>query len=173
MTPTQDQIIWTMITNLLGTTYSYYLPANVFYAFQNNYTLPMVDDFIILTRRNLGQSAYPFRQFDATNQNEVYTSFNDWEYQVDLYGNNSDIAADILHTYLYSDAGSNYLYLYPLDMGIGKVSVPINLTKPNDRDRYMKRYTLTFTLLNLSSIIIPTAGINDSNIQVNINKEVI
>jgi hypothetical protein len=171
--PTQDQIVWTMITNLLCTIYTYYIPSNVFYAFQNNYTLPQVDEFIILTRRNLGQSAYPWRQFDATNQNEVYTAFGDWEYQVDLYGDNSDISADILHTYLYSDAASNYLYLYPLDMGIGKLDIPRNLTKQNDRDRYMKRYTLTFTLLNISSINLPTAGINDSNIQVNIIQEVI
>ena len=168
MTP--DQITWTMITNLLGTIYTYYLPANVFYAYQNNYTMPQVDDFIIITRNNLKQISYPVRVYDITNQNEVYYGNGDWEYQVDLYGPNSDIAANLLYTYLLSGAGSNFLYLYPVEMGIGKVREPMNLTKSNDREIYMKRYTLIFTLLNVSNVTIPTVGIDASNIQVTISE---
>lgn len=169
MTP--DQIVWTMITNLLCNIYTYYSQNNVFYAFQNNFKVPQTDNFVILTKLNQNQIAYPTRYFDQTAQNEVYIGHGDWEYQVDLYGQNSDLASDILHTYLNSGAGSNYLYLYPINMGIGKVMPPLNLTKSNDRDQWMKRFTLKFTLLNNTSTLIPTAGIGISDVTITVQQE--
>lgn len=159
-----DQAIWTMIKDLLTVFYTYYLPENIFYAFQNNYKLPQVDDFIIITRRNIFQNGLPLRNYDIANQKKLSTGFGDWEYQVDLYGDNSDTSANILYTFINSADGSNYLI--PNQMGIGKVKEPINLTRSNDRERYMKRYTLTFTAINISTIQIPLTGIELNDVTI-------
>lgn len=155
MTP--DQVIWTMIKDLLTSYYEYYLQDNIIVSFQNNYTLPTVNDFIIITRRNVFQNGMPLRDFNIDDQKKVLTGFNDWEYQVDLYGENSDLAANVLYTYLNASAASNYLSFY--QMGIGKLFEAKNLTRPNDRDRYMKRYTVLFTAMNIGVVSVPMAGI--------------
>lgn len=162
MTP--DQIIWTMIKDLLTEYYEYYDEDNIIMSFQNNYTLPTIDDFIIITRRNVFQNGMPLRDFDIENQKKVLTGFNDWEYQIDLYGDNSDLAANVLYTYLNSSAASNYLYFN--EMGIGKLSEARNLTRENDRDRYMKRYMVLFTAMNIGIVSVPMAGIALEDIEI-------
>ncbi len=155
MTPLQ--IIWTMIKDLLTVDYTYYNANNIINAFQNNYKLPQIDDFIIIQQRNIFQNGLPLRDYNGDTQKKLLTGFNDWEYQVDLYGNSSDIAANILYTYLNSSAASNYLLEY--QMGIGKLSEAKNLTRPNDRDRYMQRYAVIFTAMNIQTIQVPIPGI--------------
>lgn len=156
---TDFQIIWTMITTLLA---AYYDPANVFDAYQNNYTLPTHNNFVIITQEDIGKVAYPLRDFDVLTQEKILTPFGDYKFQVDLYGINADTAAHILHTYVDSSAGSNYLI--PYEKGIGKVNpIPINASKKNDRENYMKRYIVIFTVLNTNIVRIsmPGFGIND------------
>lgn len=167
MTP--DQTIWTMIKDLLTVYYTYYIPNNIIFAFQNNYTLPQVDDFIIIQRRNVFQNGLPLRDFAVDTQEKLLTGFNDWEYQVDLYGNNSDTSANILYTFLNSGAASNYLI--ENQMGIGKLYESKNLTRPNDRDRYMKRYMVLFTAMNIQTVQIPTAGIALSDVDITYEQE--
>lgn len=167
MTP--DQIIWTMIKDLLTVYYTYYIPNNIFFAYQNNYTIPLVDDFIIITRRNIFQNGLPLRNFDIPSQEKYLTGFNDWEYQVDLYGNNSDLSAEILYTFLNSGSASNYLI--ENTMGIGKLYESKNLTRSNDRDRYMKRYMVMFTAMNIQTTKIPTAGLELSDILITYQEE--
>jgi hypothetical protein len=157
----KDQIIWTMIQTLLAT---YYDSANIFLAFQNNMTLPVVNDFIIITRRNIGQVALPLRNFNVLLQQKILTAFGDWEYQVDLYGGNADVCGDILHTYVNSVSASNYLIDF--GMGIGKVKDPLNLSAVNDRDRYMKRYAVIFTALNTTAVSIPMPGFGIDDVEI-------
>lgn len=161
---TDFQIIWTMITTLLT---SYYNPTNVFDAYQNNYTLPTHNNFIIITQKDIGKAkAYPLRDFDILTQEKVLTPFGDYEFQVDLYGDNADTAAHILHTYVDSPAGSNYLI--PYQKGIGRVrQTPLNASKVNDRDNYMKRYIVIFTVLNTNVVRIPMQGIGLSDVELN------
>jgi hypothetical protein len=161
---TTDEVIYTMIKDLLSITYQYYLPENIFYAYQNNYKIPQADDFIIITRRNSFQNGMPIKGFDVLNQKKIITAFGDWEYQIDLYGPFSDDASYILYTYLNSSSASNYLL--EENMGIGKLYDPKNLSKSNDRDRYMKRYMILFTAMNISNVLIPTNGINLEDINI-------
>lgn len=157
------QIVWTMITDLLS---AYYDPNNVFDAYQNNYTLPTHNDFVIITQKNIGQVALPLRDYDVVNQKKVLTGFGDWSFQVDLYGNNADIAALDLQTYVLSSAGSNYLL--PYELGIGKVKTyPPNMSKVNDRDNYMKRYIVEFTVLNTNILKVSMPGMGYNDIELN------
>lgn len=160
---TNFQIIWTMVTTLLT---AYYDPVNVFNAYQNNYTLPTHNNFAIITQKDIAQAALPLRDFDVINQQKVLTGFGDWEFQVDLYGDNADTAANILHIYVLASAASNYLL--PFQLGIGKVKmIPPNISKVNDRDNYMKRYIVIFTVLNTNIVKIPMAGISYSDVELN------
>jgi hypothetical protein len=158
------QIIWTMITTLLA---AYYDSINVFDAYQNNYTLPTHNNFIIITQKDIGKApAYPLRDFDVLTQEKILTPFGDYEFQVDLYGINADTAAHILHTYVDSSAGSNYLI--PYQKGIGKVKpTPINASRKNDRENYMKRYIVTFTVLNTNIVRIPMPGFGLADVELN------
>lgn len=162
MTPLQ--IIWTMIKDLLTVDYTYYNANNIINAYQNNFTLPQIDDFIILQQRNVFQNGLPLRGYDVDTQKKILTGFNDYEYQVDLYGNNSSISASILYTYLNSSAASNYLLDY--QMGIGKLYEGRNLTKPNDRDRYMQRYMLLFTAMGIQDVRVPIPGVGVGDVDI-------
>lgn len=162
MTPIQ--IIWTMLKDLLTVDYTYYNSNNIINAYQNNYKLPQIDDFIIIQQRNTFQIGQPLRDYDPDTQKKLLTGFNDWEYQVDLYGQNSDISSTILYTYLASSAASNYLIQY--DMGIGKLYEAKNLTRANDRDRYMQRYMILFTAMNIKTIQVPIPGIGINDIDI-------
>lgn len=167
MTPLQ--IIWTMIKDLLTIDYTYYNKNNIINSFQNDYTLPQVDDFIIIQQRNTFQNGLPLRDYNGDTQKKLLTGFNDWEYQVDLYGPNSDIASTILYTYLNSSASSNYLIDY--QMGIGKLYEGKNLTKSNDRNRYMQRYMILFTAMNIQTIQVPMTGVTLENIDITYQQE--
>lgn len=158
------QIIWTMISALLS---AYYTSDNIFDAYQNNITFPVSNNFIVITQKDIGKApAYPLRDFDVLAQEKVLTPFGDYEFQVDLYGQNADTCAHILHTYVDSSAGSNYLLDY--QRGIGKVrATPINASPVNDRDRYMKRYIVTFTVLNTNIVRIPMPGIGINDVEIN------
>lgn len=157
------QIIWTMIKDLLA---FYYEPENIFDAYQNNITFPTHNNFIVITQKDIGKAAYPLRDFDVATQEKVLTPFGDYEFQVDLYGTNADTAAHRLHTYVDSSAGSNYLL--PYKKGIGKVKpTPINASPVNDRDRYMKRYIVIFTVLNTNIVRIPMPGIGINDVEIN------
>lgn len=161
---TDFQIIWAMITTLLA---DYYDPANVFDAYQNDYKLPTHNNYILITQEDIGKAAaYPLRDFDVLAQEKVLTPFGDYRFQVDLYGVNADIAAHRLHTYVDSSAGSNYLI--PYQKGIGKVrAAPINASKKNDRENYMKRYIVIFTVLNANVVRIPMPGFGLTDVELN------
>lgn len=159
---TSDQIVWTMIKDLLSP--EYYDQNNIFNSYQNNFTLPQTDDFIIITRKNILQNGLPIWDFDVQNQKKIYTAFGDWQYQVDLFGNNADEGANIFFTFINASGGSNYLI--PYNCGIGRVNYPINLTNVNDRERYMKRYMLSFTLMNISKTRVSSDGISQSDIDI-------
>lgn len=150
-----------MISELLPT---YYSPDNIILSNQNNYTLPVINDFIIINDKDLAQAAYPLNGFDVINQMKTITPFDDREYQIDLYGNNADIAARILYSYTNSSAASNYLLQY--NLAIGKVKKPINMTRVNDRDRFMKRYVFIFTALSAEEIKIPAQGLSLNDIEI-------
>lgn len=167
MTPLQ--IIWTMIKDLLTVDYEYYDQNNIINAYQNNYTLPQVDNFIILQQRNTFQNGLPLRDYNVLTQKKLLTGFNDWEYQVDLYGPNADVASTILYTYLNSSAASNYLIDY--QMGIGKLYEAKNLTKANDRDRYMQRYMISFTAMNIQIVQVPIPGLTLEDIDITYQEE--
>jgi len=162
MTPLQ--IIWTMLKDLLTIDYTLYNQNNIIDAYQNDYTLPQINDFIIIQQRNTHQNGLPLRDFDYLNQKKLLTGFNDFEYQIDLYGDSADLASTILYTYLNSSAASNYLNQY--NMGIGRVYDAKNLSSPNDRDRYMKRYMILFTAMNIQTVQIPMQGVGLSDINI-------
>lgn len=167
MTPLQT--IWTMIKDLLTIDYTIYNQNNIINAFQNNYTLPQVDDFIIIQQRNIAQNGLPLRGYNGITEKKLLTGFNDWEYQVDLYGGSSDIAANILFTYLNSSAASNYLIDY--QMGIGRLYESRNLTRSNDRDRYMQRYMVMFTCMNIQTVQVPIPPITLEDIELTYQQE--
>ena len=160
-----DQVIWTMITTYLA---DYYASANVFLGYQNYYAAPVADEFIILTKLLPKQRFTPNRYYKNATQEKVLWGYNDIEYQVDLYGTVADVAMNALYTILGSVVGSNFLRAY--NMGIGKVGEPKNLTNVNDRDNYMTRYTLLFTVLANTRITAPMSGIGLEDITVNLKE---
>lgn len=164
---TDFQIIWTMITTLLAT---YYDSVNVFDVYQNDYTLPVHNNYVLITQKDIGKApAYPLRDYDVQTQEKILTPFGDYEFQVDLYGVNADVAAHKLHTYVDSSAGSNYLL--PYKKGIGKVkSTPINASKKNDRENYVKRYIVIFSVLNTNIVRIPMPGFGIADVEINLTE---
>ena len=157
----RDEVIWTMISELLV---DYYLPANVFNAYQNDFTVPKTNEYIIINKKIAGQKSLPHRKFDYLTQTKIIEGNGGWEYQVDLYGPNADSAMDNLHLYLISPEASNYLFQY--EQGIGAVRQPLNLSPVNDRDKYMNRFMIYFTALNISRLAIPCPGIALNDIEV-------
>lgn len=160
---TNDQIVWTMITTFLAT---FYNSANVYMSNQNYYTVGIEDEFVIINKKSPKQHYTPNRYFDVTNQKKILWGYNDIQYQVDLYGIIADDAMNALYTILMSTAGSNFLMQY--NAGIGEIKEPLNLTKSNDRDNYMSRYMILFTLLSNTKIELPATGISNTDIKINI-----
>ena len=160
-----DQVIWTMITTYLA---DYYTSTNVFLGYQNYYAAPVTDEFIVLTNLLAKQRYTPNRYYSNTNQEKVLWGYNDIEYQIDLYGTTAATGVNTLYTILGSVVGSNFLRAY--NMGIGKVGEPKNLTRANDRDNYMTRYTLLFTALANTKITVPMSGIGLEDITVNLKE---
>lgn len=152
-----NQIMWTMITNLLSTVYTYYDASNVFSAFQNDFTPPKINDYIMIRLLDNKQDMTPLNKFDAETQINTLTGFYSGSWQIDLYGKNADISSTLLLTYLNSSSASNFLLTY--NFGIGKVQSVKNLTKYNDRDKFMPRYVINFETLRTNNVALPTPGI--------------
>ena len=152
-----SQIMWTMVTNLLSTIYTYYNVNNVFTAFQNDFTPPPLNDFIIIRQLENKQTGLPLNNFNATTQINTITGFNNKRWQVDLYGKNAEISSNILLTYLNSTSASNFLLYY--NAGIGRVQDVKNLTKYNDREKYMPRFVINFDTLDINNVLLPEKGI--------------
>ena len=161
--------MWTMITNLLCIIYKYYNVNNVYSAFQNNFTLPSIDDYIMITLLNFKQNMTPINTFNPTNKINTVTGFYNENWQIDLYGKNANIASTLLLTYLNSNNASNFLLKY--NSGIGKVQNVKNLTTYNDRNQFMFRYVINFEVLQTNNIALPTNGIALKDITINLQKE--
>jgi hypothetical protein len=154
-----------MVTNLLSTVYQYYDSNNVFNAFLNDEVKPPDDGFIIIRLLENRQLALPLNKFDADTQINTITGFNDKSWQIDLYGKKADESSNILLTYLNSTSASNFLLQY--NAGIGVVKDVKNLTKYNDRDRYMPRFVINFDTLDINRVLLPENGIGLNDIIIN------
>lgn len=162
---TNNEIVITMLNNYLS---DYYNLDNIILGFQNNYTPPTHNNFIIVTNLSIKQAYTPNRYYNETTQEKELYGYNDTEYQIDLYGKNAIIAIDKLYTILGSVVASNYLMQY--NSGIGKLKPVKNLTNVNSRQNYMPRYTILFTLLSNTKITVPMTGLGIQDITIN-NKE--
>lgn len=149
-----DKVFWRMLTNLVP---EYYLQQNINYSYQNGSVPSSINDYVIITRGENGQDFLPLDEFDPELQQKTLTSFDEWDYQVDFYGDNSDAACTKLQTYLNSAEASDYLL--PDNLAVGHVGKSLKMTNENDRANYMKRYLIQFTLLNTAQISFPLAGV--------------
>lgn len=162
---TNNEIVITMLNNYL---FNYYDADNIILGYQNNYTPPINNDFVIATNLSIKQAYSPNRYYNATTHEKVLYGYNDTEYQVDLYGKNSFIAVDALYTILKSVVASNYLIQY--DAGIGIVHNPKNLTGVNSRQNYMHKYTILFSLLSNTKITIAETGLALTDVTINLKE---
>lgn len=162
---TNDQIVWTMVTTYLA---DYYAADNVFLRTQNNYTPPTIDEFVLISNLRAKQRYTPNRNFNSTTQEKEVFGYNDIHYQLDLYGTVAADAMDRIYTLLSSVVISNFLIQY--NTGIGYVDEPKNLTNVNDRDNYMTRYTLLFSMLANNKITVSASGIALDDITINLKE---
>lgn len=160
-----DQIAWTLITTYLA---SYYDTANVFLGYQNYYVADVANDFVIISNLLARQKYTPNREYNSITQEKILQGYNDIDYQIDMYGANAATASDTLYTILGSVVGSNFLRQY--NSGIGRVEDVKNLTGVNDRDNYMPRYMLKFSLLANNNITVPMGGIGLEDVTINLKE---
>ena len=162
---TNNEIVITMLNNYL---FNYYDANNIILGYQNNFTPPVNNDFVIATNLSIKQAYSPNRYYNAATQEKVLYGYNDTEYQIDLYGKNASIAINELYTILKSVVASNYLMQY--DAGIGIVHNPKNLTGVNSRQNYMPKYTILFNLLSNTKITIAATGLALTDVTINLKE---
>jgi len=123
-------------------------PANViFQAYQNNYPLPQNSQYIIMTQGDTKSiSLMPGYLYDATNEIDNFFNIDATDFQVDFYGNPASAQANLFRLILQTSYGTEILSTY--GVYVYEVKKQRNLTSNFDRDMYLQRFNVKFSLFN-------------------------
>ncbi len=157
-------IVWDFVNDFL-TSQLLYVSESIKNSYPNNVPITTLSNFVVITKLNSIEQQLSIPEFDIVLQKLKYSAQINTDYQLDFYGENSQESSAKMFTYLNSLIASNILKVN--NYGIGRVDNAQNLTNNLDRDNYVQRHVLKFTLLRISEVIINQDGISLADIPIN------
>lgn len=124
-----------------------YNTNEIFQAYQNNYPLPTDSQFIIMTQGETKSLPLMINYlYDPTNEIDNYITIDATDFQVDFYGSPSNNACNLFRNVLQTVYGAGFFSTYGIS--IYEIKKQFNLTNNVDRDMYLQRFAVRFSLFN-------------------------
>jgi len=149
-------LITDVIADLITVVNPLYHSDNVFVAYQNSYTLPIHDDFIVITPLGIEVEFTPIYKYYIEPEQQSFYNVSYCGFQIDYYGKMGLQAVNDMQLVLLSDFGCQHFQ--DNDLGIYKVDVVRNMSNIIDRDVYVARYVLEFSLFARQEFKITTTN---------------
>lgn len=152
------------IYDLTASVATIYLPANIFLAYGNNYSLPADNNYIIITEQPTKTLSTPYHKYDDIAEITTIDALCETLFQVDFYGDNANATSKKFKLVIEDRLGTEFLT--PLGFSIAVVEDAQNLSLVMDRDVYVQRWAVRFTVFNNNMItpITPSFDVLDVNV---------
>ena len=156
-----DDILYDFIVSLIN---KYYTPERVFFAYQNGITYPDDWNMVLITRQSTSSKFTGYTKYKPRQTIKSYSQLNIVTWQVDLYGDNANSGAVLLHNALNTRFGADILCKSKI--GVGVVRDVVNLTTADKKDDWILRYVVNFELMETNIIEAEQDGFD--NVEFNI-----
>lgn len=136
-----------------------YGAERIFKAYNNNTVYPADSNYIIMTsldRHAMGLT--PVTAYNAATETQEFGSNDSTNFQVDFYGDNVANLAAKFRLFLTTINCSTFMYKGH-GCSVHEVETERNLTMDLDREKYLPRYVVRFSLFNNNNMSIPVPGI--------------
>jgi hypothetical protein len=149
--------------------YTSYTDPEIFKNYYNNVPLPKNNTFCIIRELHSKQHTALVQKFNYQNipdktitveANQLTTT----HFQVDFYGKDSSIAATKLATVLECGFANDFFISNSYPYTVEDCEQPIQLTNAMDRDNYILRYVVRFSLFNNAIVDQTIEGFDEVNI---------
>lgn len=146
--------IYKAVNNLI-VKYTTYTDDTIFKNYFNNATLPKNNHYCLIFLLHARPQMALLRIDDIPNVDTQtvdtgYTQMIDTRMQVDFYGSQAQAQAERFATVLQSPLATNFLT--PLGFTVRICDSPEQIGNPQDRDNYVERYIVRFSLFSNSTV---------------------
>jgi len=140
---------------------NYYDSNNIFQAYQNDYTIPANNKYIIITELDTTNISRPNSSFTGMlpQGTRQITNMDVTTFQLDFYGPPARQMAAGVRLYLQSPDGTQWLQAKG-NITVYNINKLQNLTLVLDQRRYLPRFTFTFSVFNNNSVNYNMYGFN-------------